>query len=59
MPLAHFVVCIKFHRISTDSNIPRIAVPFERRVFRGYVTGFHEPVLSKGGLTQTARRRLR
>ena len=33
--------------------------PFERRVFRECVTGFHETVFSKGGLKQTARRRLR
>ena len=27
-----------------DGQARAIAVPFERRVFRGYVTGFHETV---------------
>ena len=40
-------------------HVPWIAVTFERRVFCGYVMGFHETVFSKGGLTQTARHRLR
>ena len=42
-----------------DPSLPRIAVPFERRIFRGYITGFHETVFSKGGLAQTAQCRLR
>ena len=30
-----------------DPSLPRIGVPFERRIFRGYITGFHEIVFSK------------